>query len=74
MSSSTPHGFWAKSTMGETGSDTELLRVRRERDLYLGVLELGVQTELEPFLEGALALVVDLTAARQGYIEKTSNP
>src|SRR5262245_3277137 len=47
----------------------ELLRVRRERDLYLRLLHLGEQTELEPFLKDALALIVETAGARQGYLE-----
>ena len=48
---------------------SELGRVRRERDLYLRLLELSSLTEIEPFLQEALALVVDLTGARSGYLE-----
>lgn len=44
-------------------------RLRRERDLYLRLLELGAQPELEPFLAEALALAVDCTGARRGYLE-----
>jgi Nif-specific regulatory protein len=62
-------GSGVTSTMSDTDHETEQLRVQRERDLYLGLLELGAQTELEPFLEGALALVVGLSGASQGYLE-----
>jgi Nif-specific regulatory protein len=44
-------------------------RLRRERDLYLRLLELGGQQELEPFLAEALALVADAAGARRGYLE-----
>jgi Nif-specific regulatory protein len=47
----------------------ELDRLRRERDLYLRLLDLGGQQELEPFLAEALALVADSTGARRGYLE-----
>ena len=47
----------------------ELARVRQERDLYLRLLSLGAQQEIEPFLKEALALIVDITGARQGYLE-----
>ena len=47
----------------------ELIRVRRERDLYLRLLSLGEADELEPFLSKALALVVEVTGARHGYLE-----
>jgi transcriptional regulator with GAF, ATPase, and Fis domain len=54
--------------MSEMTSD-ELGRVKRERDLYRALLELGGQEQLEPLLERALALVVDVTGASQGYLE-----
>jgi Nif-specific regulatory protein len=44
-------------------------QLRRERDLYRALLELGCCDEIEPFLEEALSLVVALTGARRGYIE-----
>ena len=44
-------------------------RIRRERDLYRRLLQLGKGDELEPFLEQALALVVEVTGAQQGYLE-----
>jgi Nif-specific regulatory protein len=44
-------------------------RVWRERNLYLRLLTLGGQNELEPFLRDALALVVDVAGAHQGYLE-----
>ena len=44
-------------------------RLRAERDLYRRLLELGGREALDPFLKEALALVVDLTGARQGYLE-----
>ncbi|GIW43880.1 MAG: hypothetical protein KatS3mg077_1162 [Candidatus Binatia bacterium] len=54
--------------MNRAGSD-ELTRVRRERDLYLRLLELGRETAIEPFLQEALLLLVEMTGAQQGYIE-----
>jgi Nif-specific regulatory protein len=54
--------------MSEATPD-ELGRVKRERDLYRALLELGGQDQLEPLLEQALALVVDVTGASQGYLE-----
>jgi len=44
-------------------------RIERERDLYLRLLQLGHQTELEPFLVEALALIVEVVGARQGYLQ-----
>ena len=49
--------------------DPELARIHRERDLYRRLLELGGQDELEPFLDGALRLIVEMTGAAQGYLE-----
>ena len=43
--------------------------VQRERDLYRRLLELDVQRELGPLLREALALIVDVTGARLGYLE-----
>jgi Nif-specific regulatory protein len=42
---------------------------RVERDLYRRVLELGRQTKLDPLLRDALALIVEVVRARQGYLE-----
>ena len=50
--------------MSEATSD-ELGRVKRERDLYRALLELGGQERLEPLLEHALALVVASPAPRR---------
>ena len=47
----------------------ELDQIRRERDLYLRLLELGALTEIESFLGEALKLVVELTSAQNGYLE-----
>lgn len=55
--------------MSDDGSEVELRRLRRERDLYLRLLALGERTALEPFLAEALGLVVEMTGARQGLLE-----
>ena len=47
----------------------ELSQLRLERDLLLRLLELGSRDDLRPFLADALALVVDVTGARRGYLE-----
>src|SRR5512140_2076217 len=52
-----------------SGPDSELERLRRERDLYLRLLELGAEHDLTSFLRDALALVVDATRAHQAYLE-----
>ncbi|HUQ02544.1 MAG TPA: sigma-54-dependent Fis family transcriptional regulator, partial [Kofleriaceae bacterium] len=40
-----------------------------ERDFYRRLLDLGGQEELEPLLESALALIVEVTGASVGYLE-----
>lgn len=49
--------------------DERLDEVQRERDLYRKLLDLGHQTEIKPFLEEALALIVEITGAQRGYLE-----
>lgn len=44
-------------------------RLSRERDLYLGLLELNSQRDPEPFLRSALELIVGIVGAREGYLE-----
>jgi transcriptional regulator with GAF, ATPase, and Fis domain len=46
-----------------------LTQVRRERDLYQRLLRLGEEQHLEPLLREALVLIVEVTGARQGYLE-----
>jgi len=48
---------------------SELERVRRERDLFLRLLDVGALKDIEPFLADALALVVEVATADQGYLE-----
>jgi Nif-specific regulatory protein len=47
----------------------EILRLRRERDLYLRLLRLSEQNDLEPFLRDALELIVEVTGAEHGLLE-----
>jgi Nif-specific regulatory protein len=47
----------------------EIDRLRLERELFRRLLELGQRDDLRPFLEGALALVVEVTSATRGYLE-----
>src|SRR5947199_6285177 len=57
-------------TVGMAADDPdELIRVRRERDLYRRLLDLGRREEPEPFLREALGLIVEVTGAGQGYLE-----
>jgi Nif-specific regulatory protein len=51
-----------------------LARAAQERDFYRKVLELGQAEEIKPFLADALALIVQMTGARRGYVELTSDP
>ena len=55
--------------MARSSDAAELAGLQRERDLYLQLLNLGRQAELEPFLEEALRLVVEVVGTRQGYLE-----
>jgi Nif-specific regulatory protein len=48
---------------------SELERIRLERDLFLRLLELGGHSDLTPFLNAALDLVVEVTGAERGYLE-----
>ena len=53
----------------ESRDELDVASLQRERDLYLQLLNLGRQTHLTPFLKEALALIVELGGARQGYLE-----
>lgn len=50
-----------------TPEDTE--RLRRERNLYRQLLDLGRAEEIQPFIGGALSLIVSVAGARRGYLE-----
>src|SRR5262245_50434971 len=54
-------------THAEDPPDAAVLR--RERDLYLRLLELGHEVTLAPFLKDALAVLVEITGAQEGYLE-----
>ena len=47
----------------------DVSRLRIERDLYRGLLSLGEEDDLVPFLEEALSLVMRLSGAHHGLIE-----
>src|SRR5512140_3087925 len=55
--------------MADEAIKSELLRLRRERDLYLRLLRLSEQNDLEPFLNDALELIVEVTGAARGLLE-----
>ncbi|MFT3770175.1 MAG: sigma-54-dependent Fis family transcriptional regulator [Minicystis sp.] len=50
-----------------TREDSE--RIRRERDLYRQLLDLGRSDEIQPFIKEALSLIVSVAGARRGYLE-----
>jgi Nif-specific regulatory protein len=54
--------------MGEDDK-LEIERLRLERDLYIGVLDLGNRDDPGAFLEEALGLIVRVLDAQQGYLE-----
>jgi Nif-specific regulatory protein len=49
--------------------ETDLERLRLERDLYRDLLDLGGRDDAGPFLEAALGILVRLLRADQGYLE-----
>jgi hypothetical protein len=44
----------------------------RQRDLYRQLLEVGLDDDLELFLDRALTLFIEVTGARRGYIERST--
>jgi len=52
-----------------TDGSLELASLRRERDLYLRLLDLGREEDLEALVREALALIVATTDAARGYLE-----
>jgi Nif-specific regulatory protein len=50
-------------------ADDDYERLRRERDLYLGLLDLSEREDPGAFLEEALRLMVRVLGAEQGYLE-----
>jgi Nif-specific regulatory protein len=55
--------------MSEPGSTADVARLEREHELFLRLLRVGVQHEVEPFLRDALALIVEVAGADHGYLE-----
>ncbi|WP_437805125.1 sigma 54-interacting transcriptional regulator [Sorangium sp. So ce1078] len=53
----------------ESTSGLEIDRIRRERDFYRRLLELGTKEEIAPFLDEALAMIVGIAGAQRGYLE-----
>jgi Nif-specific regulatory protein len=60
-----------KDTEDPMNPEHEHEQIKRERDLFQQLLELGTQDEVNPFLKEALSLIVAMTGARRGYIELT---
>jgi len=66
--------FWTRiHPTSRGGLVEELERIRRERNVYLCLLDLDAGTEIEPFLRRALEAIVSLTEARLGYLELRSD-
>jgi Nif-specific regulatory protein len=55
--------------MADEAEATRLARTESERDLYLRLLDLGRQPDIQSFLHQALAAIVDLGGATRGYLE-----
>jgi Nif-specific regulatory protein len=56
-------------TLEMAGDGSDAARMRRERDLYRRLLDLGRKDAAEEFVREALALIVEVTEASQGYLE-----
>jgi Nif-specific regulatory protein len=57
------------SSIEPAAPHADLETIRAERDLYRRLLELAQCEDVDPLLEEALRLVVELAAAQQGYLE-----
>jgi Nif-specific regulatory protein len=55
--------------MASSTGNSDYERLRQERDLYVGLLGLSDREHPEPFLDGALGLIVHVLGADQGYLE-----
>ncbi len=52
-----------------TSTQNDVAWLLRERDFCLRLLELSRQPDVEPFLEQALALIVEISQAERGYLQ-----
>jgi len=52
-----------------TGGSSQGDGLANERDFYRRLLDLGGQHEIEPLLDEALALIVEVTGASMAYLE-----
>jgi Nif-specific regulatory protein len=55
--------------MGRAGYPDLMDNAQSEREFYKRLLDLGSQREIEPLLEQALELIVEVTGANTGYLE-----
>ena len=55
--------------MEHSATETDVAKLRAERDLYMRLLELGQHGEIEVVLREALRLIAEIADARQGYLE-----
>jgi Nif-specific regulatory protein len=55
--------------MEHSGDSIQLQQARAERDFFRRVLELDGNDDIVPLIEEALALIVEVTGAQQGFIE-----
>jgi transcriptional regulator with GAF, ATPase, and Fis domain len=55
--------------MAPVGAQPHRERLANERDFYRRLLDLGGEQEIEPLLDQALALIVEVTKASMGYLE-----
>jgi Nif-specific regulatory protein len=54
---------------GEVVDGAELERLRRERDLLRRLFDLATKQEVQPLLDEALSLIIEVAGARRGYVE-----
>jgi len=55
--------------LGTAVDDIATDRLRRERDLLRRLLDLGTKQEVQPLLDEALSLIIEVAEARRGYLE-----
>ncbi len=54
--------------------NAEVQRVRRERDLFLRLLEVGLASDARPYAAEVLNLLVDATGAKRGFLAVEGEP
>jgi Nif-specific regulatory protein len=53
----------------DSSAPSDAARLRKERDLYAGLLGLNLEQDPEPFLRKALELITGIVGAERGYLE-----